>query len=305
MISLIIPTYNPNPEFMKRTLDALKEQSLPREEWELIVIDNASPAPVASDLVDWHPNGRVVREDQIGLTHARLRAIREARHELMVWVDDDNLLVPGYLENVRKIFTKHPKLGAAGGPSIAEYQEELPDWFEEGLAPIGCRDLGDEELIAKWDEENPDYPKCAPIGAGMVTRTELIKIWAEKTQKDPVRLALGRTGDKLTSGEDNDMTLVIMREGYDVGYFPQLKLTHLIPGGRTSLEYQKKIARVAFRDFICVLNIHGIRPWPPIPSWSVAPRSLKAWFATKAWQSPANAVRWQGLVGQLEGRASL
>lgn len=302
MITVIIPTYNPKPEFITRTLDALKEQTLATDQWALIIIDNASSEPLPQSLTSWHPQGRVVREEQLGLTHARLRAIKETKTDLMLWVDDDNILVPTYLESALDIFKAHPKLGSAGGPSIPEYQEELPSWFEEGLAPIGCRDLGDQVLIEAWDQH---YPPCSPIGAGMITRTDGIRKWAQSVSGDPARLALGRTGNKLTSGEDNDMNLVLLRDGFTVGYFPELRLTHLIPAGRTTLEYQKKIARVAYRDFIRVLNIHGIQPWPAISSWTVPLRSLKAWFTHQAWKSEAHAIRWQGTIGQYEGRASL
>ena len=302
MITVIIPTYNPKPGILQRTLDALKDQTLPMKEWELMLIDNASSDSLSKKLISWHPNGRVVREDTLGLTHARLRAIKEAKGDLLVWVDDDNILVPKYLESARDHFKMFDKLGAAGGPSIAEYLEETPPWYEPNLAPIGCRDLGKEITIASWDNE---YPRCSPIGAGMVTRTEAIKKWAEVITGDPVRLALGRTGEQLTSGEDNDINLVILREGWNVGYFPSLRLTHLIPGGRLTLDYQKKISRVAFRDFIRVLNIHGLRPWPKIAKWTVRPRIIKAWFTHKAWKGKNNAIRFYSAIGQYEGRASL
>ena len=48
--------------------------------------------------ISWHPNGRHVREDELGLTPARLRGVAEAVAELLVFVDDDNILDPDYLE---------------------------------------------------------------------------------------------------------------------------------------------------------------------------------------------------------------
>lgn len=302
MITVVIPTYNPKPGILKRTLKALQEQSLAKDEWELMIIDNASPEPLSDDLLSWHPNGRVVREETLGLTHARLRAIKEAKGELLVWVDDDNILVPEYLASAQEIFATHEKLGSAGGPSIAEYQEDPPPWYEPNLAPIGCRDHGNEMTMASWNHE---YPECSPIGAGMVTRTEAIRKWAKSITGDPARLALGRTGEKLTSGEDNDINLVILKNGWNVGYFPALRLTHLIPGGRLTLDYQKRISRVAFRDFVRVLDIHGIRPWPAISKSTLRLRILKAWLSNKAWKGENNAIRFQAAVGQFEGRASL
>lgn len=304
-ITVVIPTYNPNPTFFERTVKGLEKQTLDKKEWQLLIIDNASTQPPDQKCLTYLPNARVVRETKLGLTHARLRAIKEADTEFILWVDDDNILVPTYLEDALEVFKTYPELGSIGGPAIPEYQEEPADWFEPGLAPIGCRDLGNNMIMTSWDKENPSYPECAPIGAGMVTRREAIKIWADLVTKDPIRQALGRTGDALTSGEDNDINLVILRNGWNLGYFPKLKLTHLIPPGRLTLEYQRKISQVSFRDYVRVLDIHGIRPWPAIPKWTLKPRIFKAYLKLRPWTSPGASIRWHGACGQFEGQASL
>ncbi len=305
-LSIIIPTYSPKITILERTLDALKAQTLPFDQWELLLIDNASPSPLSSDLISWHPRGRVIREEKLGLTHARLRAIKEAVGELLVWCDDDNLLLPDYLVNAIESFRKYPRLGIAGGKSIPEYLETPEDWYRPDLAPLGCRDHGDEEEIMSWMEvEERTYPVHAPIGAGMVTRKSAIQLWADLVTGDGRRTSLGRTGSALTSGEDNDINLVALGAGWDLGYLPKLSLTHIIPPGRLTLNYQKRIARASFRDFVKVLDIHGIRPWSAIPRWSVPLRSAKAWFTNQAWRGPVEQIRWQGAIGQFEGRAML
>ena len=304
-ITVVIPTYNPNPKFFERTVKGLENQTLDKKEWQLLIIDNASTKPPDQKCLTYLANARIVRERKLGLTHARLRAIKEADTEFIVWVDDDNILEPNYLADALEIFKTHPQLGCIGGPAIPEYQDDPPDWFEPDLAPIGCRDLGNSMIMTGWDEENPSYPECAPIGAGMVTRTEAIKKWAKAVTGDKSRLALGRTGDALTSGEDNDINLTILRNGWNVGYFPKLKLTHLIPPGRLTLEYQQNISRVSFRDYVRVLDIHGIRPWPAIPKWTVKLRTLKAYLKLKPKSSPKASILFQGICGQYEGQASL
>ena len=32
---------------------------------------------------------------------------------------------------------------------------------------------------------------------------------------------------------------------------------------------------------------------------------MKAWFTFRAWRGPAERIRWQGAIGQFEGRATL
>src|SRR3989337_147732 len=97
-LSVIICTHNPRPDYLRRALDALKAQTLPLEQWELLFIDNASRERLA-DLWDisWHPHARHVRESELGLTPARLRGIQESRGEVLVFIDDDNVLASDFL----------------------------------------------------------------------------------------------------------------------------------------------------------------------------------------------------------------
>lgn len=85
-------------------LDALNAQTLPKGEWELLLIDNASKEPLAAawDL-SWHPRGRHIRDDEIGLTPARLRGIKESQSEILAFVADDNVLEASYAQkNIHK-----------------------------------------------------------------------------------------------------------------------------------------------------------------------------------------------------------
>lgn len=304
-ISVIICTHNPRAEILNRTLTALQAQTLPLEQWEFLLIDNASPQAINPSLVSWHPAGKVINERKLGLTQARLCAIEQAQGDLLVWCDDDNLLQPDYLEIAHQAFREHPNLGAAGGKSLPEYLEPPPDSFEPGLAPLGCRDLGDDVLFTQAEDQPTTYPPAAPIGAGMITRREAIQAWAQGLRNDPTRLALGRRGNALTSGEDNDINLTLLRNGWDLAYYPQLRLTHLIPPHRLTPHYQRRISKVSSRDFLTVLDLHGIRPWPAIPKKTVPLRKLKAALQFQPWKSTANSIRYAGICGRYEGQARL
>lgn len=67
MLSVILCTHNPRPDYIQRVVAALRAQTLGVDQWELLVVDNASTVPVSS-LVDlsWHPHGRHVVEPEWG-----------------------------------------------------------------------------------------------------------------------------------------------------------------------------------------------------------------------------------------------
>jgi glycosyltransferase involved in cell wall biosynthesis len=307
LLSVVLCTHNPRRDFLERTLSALRVQTLALEAWELILIDNASSPSLTEWLnLTWHPNARILHEEQLGLTHARLTAAREAKSDVLVFSDDDTLLDPNYLALAMKELERLPKLGVAGGPSLPEYEACPADWFSPELAPLGCRDLGPAVQTANWREgQRQCYPACAPIGAGMVIRREVFSAWAALTQSNPIRQALGRKGMALSSGEDNDINLVALANGWDIAYLPQLRLTHLLPARRLDAGYLERLAFASSRDWVRVLALHGVCPWSPIHPWTTPLRKLKAWFAYRAWAGAAARIRWRGACGHFEGRAAI
>src|SRR6266699_124337 len=122
-ISVILCTHNPRIDYLTRTLQALRNQTILSNSWELLVIDNASDPPVNTmcDL-SWHPNARFVDEKELGMNPTRLAGIREAVGQTIVFVDDDNLLSPDYLSRVLEIANRWPVLGAWGGSNVGEFE---------------------------------------------------------------------------------------------------------------------------------------------------------------------------------------
>jgi hypothetical protein len=111
-----------------------------------------------------------------------------------------------------------------------------------------------------------------------------------------------RKGTELTSSGDNDIVIHVLRAGWDVAYFPELALIHLIPSERLAPGYLARLNRGIQKSWMQVLLRHGLSDWPPIPRWTVPLRKLKAWFTHRAWSGPAARIRWQGACGHFEGR---
>ncbi|OLP17815.1 family 2 glycosyl transferase [Leptolyngbya sp. 'hensonii'] len=308
-ISVIICTHNPWLAYLNQVLSALQGQTLPVQQWELIVVDNASAQSLASRIdLSWHPAARLVREERLGLTAARLSGFQAARGDLLVYVDDDNVLDANYLTQVLQIFTEFEGLGAIGGKSLPEFEVAPKPWVSEFYKVLALRDFGDEPLVHMGSfgtlSQNT-YPDFAPAGIGLAVRRQAFLSYTQWVTADCRRLALGRTGNQLTSGEDNDIILTLLNAGWGVGYFPQLQLKHLIPARRLQRDYLGQLNRAACRSWVRVMDIHGIRVWQKIPSSTLVLRKAKAFFAYRAWQDAAAYVHWQGACGTFEGLASL
>ena len=304
-LSVIIPTHNPHPGRLQQTLRALRAQTLPTDQWETVLVDNASTPALA--LVDWNTDGpanlRLVTEPEPGLSHARRRGFLSGRGESFVLVDDDNELAPDYLAETLRLFAAHPKVGALGGRSLPEFEQAPEPWVREFDGLIACRDLGQAPLISHG-LRNPttgrnDYPMFAPMGAGMALRRAAAQSWLDEDGQSALP---DRKGSELSSSGDNDIVLAAMAAGWEVAYFPTLRLTHLIPAFRTNCDYLARLNRGIQRSWMQVLAKHDANPWPPLAAWSVPLRCAKAWFTHRAWSSDAAYVRWQGACGHFEGR---
>lgn len=302
-LSVILPTHNPAPARLHAALEGLRNQTLAAAAWELIVVDNASDRPLERDLdLSWHPNARVVPEPRLGLTHARRRGFSAAAGEQLVLVDDDNVLAPEYLERVTRRFAAHANVGAGGGRVIPAFEREPDEWQREFLPLLALRDLGPEPMVSaglRSSDGRAAYPSCAPVGAGMALRRAAVAAWVASDATLP-----DRSGRELSSAGDNDIVLSIMRAGWEVAYFPELTLTHLIPATRLDPRYLARLNRGIQQSWMQVLIRHDVSPWPPLSRAGAMVRQTRAWFTYRAWRYPVGYIRWQGACGHFQGRCS-
>lgn len=305
-LTVVVPTHAPDPGRLSRTLAALRAQTLARSRWKLVVVDNASPRPVAAGNEAGPGEVEWVREPRLGLAHARAAGIRHAAGEAVVLVDDDNELDPDYLAHALALLRANPAVGAAGGRIRPAFEAAPPAWTAEFHPLLALRDGGEEPRVSEARPSlPPTYPEFAPVGAGLVLRRAA---FAAALALPPV-VALpppsDRRGRELSSGGDSDLVLALLRCGYAVAYDPGLRLTHRIPASRLEPAYLARLNRGIQRSWVTVLARHGLRPWPPIAARTVALRSLRAWWRCRAWRGPAPRVRWAGLRGRFEGQADL
>jgi glycosyltransferase involved in cell wall biosynthesis len=232
-LSVVICTHNPRPDYLRRVLDALKAQTLSLEQWELLLMDNASKERLA-DIWDlsWHPHARHIREEKLGKTHALLTAIREAKGSLLMTVDDDNVLRSDFLENTVKISTEFPFLGAWGASVEGEFEHEIPDWLKPHLLALAVRKV-DRDY---WSNYYADS-RSMPVGAGLCVRKLVAEAYARALISRPASMELDRKGTSLVSGGDIDLAMTAYDSGFGTAVFNRLHITHIIPKARMTVDY--------------------------------------------------------------------
>ncbi|MGD0420312.1 MAG: glycosyltransferase [Xanthobacteraceae bacterium] len=296
-IDVLISSHNPDADRLRATLIALETQTMPKDRYSLLIVDNASSEPFDAR------GHRLIREERLGLAYGRLAGIKNTMAPLIVFVDDDNAPDSNYLERAKTLMDAHPEVGMAGGRSSPQWDEKaiIPEWLNEFYGPLAVRDLGPEILIES--AASPlKYPACAPIGAGMVVRRAALSAWLGSM--NAAEVVTGRQGNELASGEDCDMVLHAIKAGWSVAYFPELQLAHLIPSARVTTPYLARLNQGIAKSWVQLLDRHGICPWPAIPGWSAPLRKMRAWLSYSAWNGKANYVRWKGACGHFDGLAA-
>lgn len=270
-VSAIICSHNPRESFLRRVLDGLRLQTLPAAQWELLLIDNASDAPLASRFdLSWHPHGRHVREEALGLTPARLRGIAEAVAEVLVFVDDDAVLAPDYLEQALAVGLKWPFVGVWGGSVIPEYETPLPHWVGDQVWRLLCVDVKEDV----WSNLREGYA-TVPCGAGMCVRRQVGQAYWKRCRSNRPIVISDRQGNSLAGYGDIDLCHSALDLGLGTGRSSNLRLTHLVPSGRLTLDY---FVRHAEGDATSMMLFRASRGLPVIqPRPITFVRSLR-WF---------------------------
>lgn len=289
-LSVVLCTHNPRPDYLTRTLAGLAAQTLARTDWELILVDNASAEPVAGRFsLEWHPHGRHVREAELGLTAARLRGIREAAAELLVYVDDDNVLAPDYLEETLRLASNHPHLGAFGA-GVLEPEFESPPAPE--IVPLLPRLALRTASEIRWTNNCRDF-NATPWGAGLVTTKATSERFAVLLRETSLNQVLGRRGTQLTGCEDGFFTWAAVDLGKGFGIFPSLRIVHLISARRVSRPYMVRMVRQGnYSEFITDYLFYGERPRPfgLMALLRVLAKLRGGWFEMRC--------RWAALAGE-------
>ena len=256
---------------ISRVLRALAAQDAPPQlGWEILLIDNASDDGTG-ELVRQYarehlPGLRMLREEKLGLSHARQCAARAARGHRLGFVDDDNVVAADWVRECVAFMQAHPRAGLVGGKVIAafEYPKTRPvDFDQHYAAALACCDLGDHP---QRYAEPVHYPPC---GAGLIVPTQVLRAVYEHCGSH----LTGRRGGQLIAGEDYEIGLLILQLGWEAWYAPTLRMEHVMPPARLTEHYMKRLRVGNAQSEVWLQYLRGIVPprgrWVYLGHWGL------------------------------------
>lgn len=285
--TIAICTYN-GATRIGGVLRALAAQTRPELMCEVLVVDNASTdgtGDTSGRLIRelLAGGGRVVPEPLAGLSHARACAAREARGEIICFLDDDNLPDPDFVEQAVAAFRSHPQAGAVGGRVLPQW-DSPPTPLAEAVAPFA---------LAICDQgPNPrrlDDPAGGIVGAGLCIRTDLLRrIFASPALASSVT---DRKGSNLISGGDLAICILARKTGWETWYIPSIQIRHCLPPGRMEKKYLLRLYEGIGRGQAALRGIYDWKARTPL-AWLIGLKDLFRWQLGN-WRGPASGLRHQ------------
>lgn len=133
-LSLVVPVYNVAP-FLDQFLTSIVAQDL--DDMEVIIIDDGSTdagPEIIARYATRHPELRVIRQENGGLSAARNAGLDQARGEYVAFADSDDYIEPDYYRNLLSLAQRHG-LDMAHGNGLYHFEGRREDF------PIYADDL--------------------------------------------------------------------------------------------------------------------------------------------------------------------
>ena len=226
-ITVAVCTHN-RARYLDQALQSLWAQTAPSSTFEVLVVDNASTDDtpgVVERARAAQPNIRYVREDELGLSNARNRAIAETHTPFIAFLDDDAIAEPPWVERLVHCFSAlSPRPAAVGGPIHPIWEAPRPPWLPDSL-------LGYLTVLERRGSSHLDLSKQFIFGANMAfDRQALVDVGGFST-------ALGRIGDRLLSGEEMLLLRQLHARGACGYYDEQASVHHHVAAARLTKEW--------------------------------------------------------------------
>ena len=231
LISFIIPTHN-RSHLLHKLLEDLIKFSI-NSLVEILVVDNNSTdktKEVAQKFSD--NNVRYVFEGNTSFTKARGTGAREAKGDVIVFLDDDIVISQDIATPLRKVFAENSKAAVVGVKIVPKFEKVPPAWvldLQESFNGYSLYDLGDEERIVD----------AVPGPFMAIRKSAYDEVGGFPPDTIGVETNTGkRSFKKLYIGPgDYGFCLKCRDRGYQVIYMPSVVIGHMVLTTRLTKEF--------------------------------------------------------------------
>ena len=235
--SVVICTHRPVEPLAEAVLSAVR-QELEGGSHEVVLVNNRPGDPVLDAAIgeileraEAERPGilRVVHCPVAGLSHARNTGVAMARGAVLLFLDDDAVAPPRWVDTAVGLFRDHPETGVIGGHIRLVPPEPRPEVLQPGWERYWSQFLTGHEAyteVENWWE----YPWGASWCA---RRSVLLEIGG-------FRCRYGRVGNDFSGGEEVIAAVLAARLGHRIAVAPELEVEHRVVPERYTWEHVRR-----------------------------------------------------------------
>lgn len=232
-LSVIIPTRN-RCQSLKGVLESILAQNFPKENFEVIVVDNGSKDETKSIVEGYSSkiNLQYYYDDRPGLHIGRNDGIRLSKGDILVFADDDIEAFPTWLEGIYDSFLDE-SVFLVGGKNLPKYEENPPFWIlEKWYCLCNYGHCVFELSILDFGNEIKEIPPYYVFGCNFSIRKQVL-LNTEGFHPDGMPFDLIRyRGDGETY-----VSNFLKEKNLKTLYNPQASIYHLVPKERLTIDY--------------------------------------------------------------------
>ncbi|MGI6209840.1 MAG: glycosyltransferase family 2 protein [Anaerolineae bacterium] len=231
IISAIVATHN-RASYLTRSVGSLVGQTLPRDQYEVVVVDNGSTDDTRKVIEGLAGSAdiRYVYEPQLGASRARNTGFRVCRGRYLAFLDSDAVAGPNWLEGYLETFERFsPRPGMIGGRCEPIWEAPRPEWLSDHL-------LGAHSILHWSDEPTVIGPDKWLSLCNMAVPREVFE------RAGGFREDVGRRGGRLMANEEIYLRQQVDSWGLPVVYHPGLSVGHHISASRLTKPWFRRHA---------------------------------------------------------------
>lgn len=216
-VSIIIPVYN-DPERLRICLEALEDQTYPKEKYEVIVVDNGSDESIEPIVAEFR-QAKASYEARPGSYAARNKGISLAQGEIFAFTDSDCIPAQDWIEKGVGKLLDMSNCGIVGG--------KLEPRFQNSKHPTAIELY---EVIMYYCQKRFVEVMHFSVTANLFTFRHIVE-------------HVGPFDGELKSGGDREWGQRVASFGYQLIYADDVRIVH--PARATLAQLQKKERRIA------------------------------------------------------------
>ena len=207
-ISVVLPTYN-RKEVLRLCLSALALQTLPAEQWEVIVVDDGSTDGTKQfyEETTFPFSLRCLRQENQGAGAARRAGVETARGEYVLLINDDTIVSSNLLTEHLNMHRRNPR------EKWAVLGNFLPS------------DLCAERALSLWVNLSPFFFPQQNLKPGQLCGAAFFVTCNLSIRRDAL-MAAGNFNPHFRVAEDTEMGARLAKRGYRVRYHPEARAIH-------------------------------------------------------------------------------